>query len=334
LSTSEVAEDHFVIHWLPTAPAMRNYDLAWKAVQRARALKADLVYTRLLQGAFFSLQAQLPTMLELHDRITGRIGPLLFRWCLRCQAKKRWLPITLALQRALEKDFGLKFSPGEAVVSPDGVDLERYTALPEPAEARQQLGLPQQITAAYVGSFYAGRGMDMLFSLAQANPQVSFIWVGGKPADSACWRQRLAEAGIHNVTMTGFVANAVVPRYLAAADILLMPYERATATSSGGNTVEFCSPLKMFEYMAAGRAIMSSDLPVLHEVLTPASAVFCPPEDAPAWRQAFAALIINPDRQHSLAARARQDAAQYSWQARAKRSLAGFDIDDGVVEDY
>jgi glycosyltransferase involved in cell wall biosynthesis len=331
ISWTELADRYglttpFAIHWLATNPALRRYDLAWKAVQQARSLKVDLVYTRLLQGAFFSLQVQLPAMLELHDRITGRIGPQLFRLCRRSRTPKRWLPITLALQRALEHDFEVIFSPGEAVVLPDGVDLERYNALPEPAEARQQLGLPQKITAAYVGSFYAGRGMEMLFSLAQANPQVNFMWVGGKPVDVAYWRQRFAQSSMDNVKLTGFIANAHVPLYQAAAEILLMPYERATATSSGGNTVDFCSPLKMFEYMAAGRAIISSDLPVLHEALSPTSAIFCPPEDAPAWRQAFAALIADPGQRHALAVRARQDVAQYSWQARAQRSLDGFDL--------
>lgn len=314
----------FAIHWIGTHPRWRRYDLAWKALRQAQALQVDLVYTRLLQAGALSLYRGLPAVIELHDRITGRIGPLLFRMCLRSRVKKRWLPITRALLRVLEKDFELTFAPGDAVVSPDGVDLERFLALPGPAAARQQLGLPPMPTAVYTGSFYAGRGMEVLFALVQANPQVSFVWVGGKPADVALWQEKLARAGLRNVVLTGFVPNTVIPTYLAAADILLMPYGRATATSSGGNTADYCSPLKMFEYMAAGRAILSSDLPVLHEVLNPTNAAFCQPEVVPNWIQAFSALMADPERRAALARQARQDANQYSWQVRAQRALEGF----------
>ena len=90
----------------------------------------------------------------------------------------------------------------------------------------------------------------------------------------AAYREKAAQAGLENVTFTGFIPNARLPLYQAAADILLMPYGRAIAGSSGGNSAEICSPMKLFDYMGAGRAILSSDLPVIHEVLDENSAVF------------------------------------------------------------
>jgi glycosyltransferase involved in cell wall biosynthesis len=303
----------FAIHWIGVHPRWRRYDLAWKALRQALALQVDLVYTRMLQAGALSLY-----------RISGRIGPLLFRMCLHSRIKKRWLPITRALLGVLEKDFKMTFPPGSAIVSPDGVDLERFTALPGADAARQQLGLPPMPTAVYAGSFYAGRGMQVLFALAQTNPQVSFLWVGGKPADVAFWQEEISRAGLRNVVLTGFVPNTAIPTYLAAADILLMPYGRTTAASGGGNIADYFSPLKMFEYMAAGRAILSSDLPVLHEVLNSSNAVFCQPEVVSDWIQAFSALIAEPDRRSVLARQALQDANQYSWQVRAQRSLEGF----------
>ena len=96
--------------------------------------------------------------------------------------------------------------------------------------------------------------------------------------------------GLDNVTLTGFVPNRHIPLYQAAGEILLMPYERSVTVSGGGNTADICSPMKMFEYMAAGRAILSSDLAVLHEVLDETSAVFCPPENSQAWVSALGRL--------------------------------------------
>jgi glycosyltransferase involved in cell wall biosynthesis len=103
-----------------------------------------------------------------------------------------------------------------------------------------------------------------------------------------------------------------------------MPYERKVATSSGGDTADICSPMKLFEYMAAGRAILSSDLPVLHEVLTPSDAIFCPSDDLLAWQTALCGLLANPSRRVVLGHQARLDVAGYTWEVRARRALEGF----------
>ena len=314
----------FDIEWIPCAPAFRRYDLAWAAVRQARRKRVDAVYTWMLQAACLARWLSLPFLLELHDRVTGRVGPFLFRQLLHRRGKARFLPITRALQQTLERDFKLSFTPKEVEVSPDGVDLERYADLPDAAQARLTLGLPQGLTVGYTGHLYAGRGLELLVALAQSQPEINFIWVGGRPEDVAGWRARLKAAGPFNIHLTGFVPNARLPLYQAAADILVMPYGHAVATSSGGNTADFCSPMKMFEYMACGRAILSSDLPVLHEVLNPGNAVFCPPEDFSAWQTALADLLANPELRRSLSERARSDAARYTWQARAARAIMGF----------
>lgn len=314
----------FEVHWLPSLRLFRRYDLAASALQRAQSWGAQMVYTWLIQTAVFALWRGFPAILELHDRPTGKIGPQLFKLYLRHNGQKRLLVITSALQRALEQQYEYRFAPDEIRVAPNGADLERYNHLPAPAAARHQLGLPEGPTAVYSGHFYAGRGMGLLFELAQRLPQVNFLWVGGRPAEVEQWRARLAERGSNNVLLTGFVENQRLPLYQAAGDVLLMPYERSIAGSSGGNSAEICSPMKMFEYMAAGRAILASDLPVLHEVLNPANSVFCPPEDVDAWALVLDDLLSDPARRARLMAQTRSDIKQYTWRARAERTLEGF----------
>jgi glycosyltransferase involved in cell wall biosynthesis len=172
------------------------------------------------------------------------------------------------------------------------------------------------------GHLYAGRGTDLFLRLAGKFPQASFVWVGGRPADVEVWEQRAA--GLVNVTFTGFVPNEHIPLYQSAADVLLMPYQRNVATSSGGNTAEVCSPMKMFEYMAAGRAILSSDLPVLHEVLDGTMAVFCPLDEPAAWESALGELLGDENRRKALGQHARLAVERYSWVRRAQRVLEGF----------
>ena len=312
-------EKLFPIQWLP----LRNRRLfPWTAVWRARRLGADLVYAWPPQSAALSLLAGIPAMMELHDLPAGSIGPIWLRLFRMLPGCKRFLPITDALRRALRLPDGL------TVTAPDGVDLERYTSLPDPEAARRMLDLPALPTVLCTGHLYAGRGADLFLELAAKFPQVSFVWVGGRKGDVEAWKKQAAH--LDNVTFTGFVPNERIPLYQAAADVLLMPYQRTVATSSGGNTAEICSPMKMFEYMAAGRAILSSDLPVLHEVLDGTMAVFCPlaaaaaPVPAPdlqVWESALAKLLGDENRRKELGRRAREAVEQYTWVRRAERVL-------------
>lgn len=316
-------QTRFAIQRSASRRAWRGYDLAWKAVKEARRQKADLLYTWMPQAAELALWQKLPVVLEMHDLPSGRLGPSVFRQFWKLPGRKRMTCITRALLERLVVKYDLHPAQGEAVVNPNGVDLERYQDLPEPEQARADLGLPQVFTAGYSGHFYPGRGMDLMLSLARANPQAQFMWMGGRPEAVEEWRLRLSAERIANVTLTGFINNRVLPRWQSAADVLLMPYERRIAGSSGGDSAAIASPMKMFEYMACGRAIITSDLPVIREVQNEGNAVFCPPDDPGAWQEALARLQADTDLRQRLAGQARLDAAGYTWEKRQERILEG-----------
>jgi glycosyltransferase involved in cell wall biosynthesis len=306
-------EKLFDIEWLP---ARNRRFFPWKAAWRARRLGANLLYAWPLQSATLGLLAGMPSVLELHDFPAGHFGPLWLQLFLIFPGRKRLLPISKALRDALQ------LPERQTVVAPDGVDIERYRDLPDPSSARRQLQFPEAPTVLCTGHLYAGRGADLFLEMAAKFPQARFVWVGGRPADVEAWKGRAAT--LTNVTFTGFVPNERIPLYQSAADVLLMPYGRAVTTSSGGNTAEICSPMKMFEYMAAGRAILSSDLPVLREVLDETTVVFCPLEQAERWESALGGLLADPQRRQALGQRARAAVEQYSWVKRAQRALEGF----------
>jgi len=314
----------FQVEWLKSHPKFKRYDFSLRAVNRACSLQADVAYVWPLQAGVFASLRGLPVILELHGEPEGRLGPMVFRIFLRLSGKKRLLPITKALADYLERTYRWSLSANQVVIAPNGVELERYGDLPSPQDARLKLGLLEGITAGYTGHLYPGRGMGLLVELARRYVQVQFLWVGGRPTDIARWQTHLEDQNIRNVTLTGFVENSRLPLYQAAMDILLMPYERRIEGSSGGNSADFCSPMKMFEYMACGRAIISSDLPVIREVLTESNAVLVPPEDEEAWATALGALIGDPLRREVLGSTAREAVMAYTWQSRARKALAGF----------
>ncbi|HEY9077505.1 MAG TPA: glycosyltransferase [Anaerolineaceae bacterium] len=326
LSFSEFADlyglqTEFSVRWLPTSRQLRKYDFIWRAYQAARKWGMDVLYTWIVQDALLAVRDAIPTVYELHGPPTGRLAPLLTRWLVKTKSQKRFVFITLALKKQVEKQLHLRIPSGESILAPNGVETERYADLPDPVKARAHLGLPQGLTAGYTGHLYAGRGMNLLLELARRLPSLNFLWVGGNPEDVNHWKTMFSNAGITNTYLTGFVDQKSLPLYQAACDILLMPYERKIAGSSGGDSTDYCSPMKMFDYMASGRAIVSSDLPVIHEILNHSNAILCAPEDPEDWEKALISLLSDPTRRDQLAQQAQADAQKYSWRQRERSIL-------------
>lgn len=311
---------------LPSVKRLKRFDFIFHAQRAAKKFRADLIYTWLPQSAVLGLWSGYPVVLEMHADNSGKLGAWWMRQFWKANGRKVMTVTTSALRKALERSTKLNFKDEAVLVAPNGVELEKYENLPSPAEARSLLNLPQGLTVGFTGHIYPGRGADLLFELAKQMPSVNFLWVGGTPDLAAFWKNKLTEAKMTHVTMTGFVPHERIPLYQAAADILLMPYSRSIEASSGQDIAEVINPMKMFEYMAAGRAIVSADLPSIREVLNDGNAVFCEPGDwdwaVGDWRAAIESLLADEPRRLSLGNRARADVSQWTWAKREERILA------------
>ncbi len=319
-------EGHYGLHivfpviWLQANPLLRSYDFGYRAVTRARAWGADCIFTRHPQAAAYASLRGLPTILEIHDFPQGVAGPRLLWGFLRGSGARKLVSISQALLNDLSKRFNIP-SPIDCLVAPDGVDIERYADLPGPVEARSMLNLPDRFTAGYTGHLYPGRGVDIILEIAARLPDFTFLLTGGNPEDVE--RYSASASGLPNVIFTGFIPNKELPLYQAASDVLLMPYQRNVAASSGGDIGAYLSPMKLFEYLASGRPVLSSDLPVLREILDADNAVLLPPEQVDAWADAIVELRHAPERRNFLGHAGVATAKEHTWQARAARILSG-----------
>lgn len=318
----------FPVEWLPARPWMKRYDYGIETVRWARTWGADVLYTRLPQSAAFASFLGLKTIYEIHDFPTGFMAGWLLRRFLAGKGARRLVVISQALAQDLAVRFPIPKCKAFSLVAPDGVDLNRYENLPDPHQAR--LKLPSDIreklgtfVAGYTGHLYAGRGIEVILEMAKHLPDVSFLLVGGEPEDVIRVQAQAASQELSNLILTGFIKNTDLPVYQASCDILLMPYQEHVSGSSGGDIARYLSPMKLFEYLACGRAIISSNLPVLCETLTPEIAILLPPADTSAWVDAIQELQASPARRMALGVAARQTAGNYAWENRARLIMDG-----------
>ncbi len=284
-------------------------------VVRARmAEPPDLYYARCPASAAFALLFG-DVVLEIHELPRSRLEKRLQRFTLKHRRLRRVVTISRALLDDLEHEHPDLLDRLDRVVAPDGAPL-RPAAMPFSIRR----GPGRQI--GYAGALRPGNGIGTIIALAEALPGDTFHVVGGSEDDAAAWRVRQRSS---NIVWYGQHEPAYIPAFLACCDILLAPYEDGPKTWSGQDTSRWMSPLKIFEYMAAGRAMIVSDYPVLREVLREDFAELAPPGRVDAWLDSLRRLE-DPAVRARLGERARDVLAQrYTWHARAESVLAGLE---------
>ena len=179
----------------------------------------------------------------------------------------------------------------------------------------------------YIGHLYPGRGMEILGDFARRCDWADFHVVGGWPEDVALWKDRLKDEP--NIVFHGHVAPSEVPRYLRALDVLIAPYQPVVTLHGGvGDNSQWVCPLKLFDYMAAGKPIICSDHPVIRETVEhERDALICAPTDIAGWAAALTRLRDRPDLSSAIARNALDKFTKhYSWEARAARVLDGLSV--------
>ncbi len=311
---------------LPSISGLKRLDFIVHAQRAAKKFGAELIYTWLPQSAALGAWMGYPVVLEMHADNSGRLGVWWMRQFWKQNTPKVMTVTTSALRKALERSTQFEFPNEALLLAPNGVELEKYAGLPSPVEARRQLNLKEGLTVGFTGHIYPGRGADLLFELARQMLDVNFLWVGGTPELVDFWKNKLTEAKMSNVTMTGFVKHESIPLYQAAADVLLMPYSRSIEASSGQDIAEVINPMKMFEYMAAGRGIVSANLDSIREVLNESNAVFCEAGNWESvignWRLEIEKLLADEPRRLALGKQARLDVEQLTWVKREERVMS------------
>lgn len=305
-------------------------DLDMKAISMGRSLPKvarDLLYRRALVK--FVREAVKTKGLGFYGRSSGKLPmPVVLKERQKVPAFievhsadfeggwEEFLPMAtglITISQALRRELVKKGLPeARILVAHDGVDLEAYS------EKKTGRLPPVGPWIVFTGHLYPDRGAEVLLeAMTQLPKEIRCAFVGGAKDDiervTAKAKSLKLGARVH---FTGMKTPAEVPAYQMSADVLVMPYKGNLSTR------EWCSPLKLFEYMAAGAPIVSSNLPSIREVLRQnENSLLVPPDDPKALADSISRLLSDRKLAQSIAKTARQEVEQYTWKHRARRII-------------
>lgn len=294
----------------------------FKLAARAKAFAPDVLYERynlfFHAGVRLARQRGLPFLLEVNAPLAEerqRHGNLALKSLARSSEASIWraadrvLPVTKALAAYIEA-AGVDAARIEVI--PNGVE-EMFLGEHDPRPVRARYGLDGKIVLGFTGFVRDWHGLDRIVRYLgdRRRSDVSFLIVGDGDARARLEKQASALGVRESVVFTGVVQREDVPAHLAAFDIALQPAVTA-----------YASPLKLFEYMAAGRAIVAPDAPNIREVIgADSDALLLREGDDAALFAALDALIADSARRRTLGAAARKTLLRrgFTWDANAER---------------
>jgi glycosyltransferase involved in cell wall biosynthesis len=303
---------------------------AYRRLARAcRDVRPELIYERYnlfyLAGAWLARRHRLRYFVEVNSPLAeerARHGGLRLRALARAAERHVWrsADCVLAVTEVLrQRIVAAGVDPARTRVVPNGVVLERFP----PVAAVARPPVLRSPVLGFVGFVRDWHGLDVVIRGMAAHPApVTFTVVGDGPARPGLEALAAGLGVADRVRFVGVVAHAAVPATLAGFDIAVQP-----------RVVDYASPLKIFDYMAAGRAIVAPDQPNIREVLAHerTALLFDPARDGALW-QAIARLLADAElrRQLGEAARAELERRDFTWHGNAAR-IVGWATGSDVI---
>jgi len=301
--------------------------LTLTALRRAASSRYDVIHSHEeggLIGAVLAMALRVPHLYDMHSSLPQQLSNFAFS---RSRIIKR---LFLAIERfmirrsrvvivicpSLEETVRAIEPEARVVLIENAPGSAEDAATPaQAADVRRSLGLGAEVPIVlYTGTFEAYQGLDLLFEamagVRRARPDARLVLAGGQPDQIARAREQARAAGVAAGTIfAGQRPAAEIPAYLLAADLLVSPRSRGTNT-----------PLKIYQYLRSGKAIVATRLLTHTQVLSDETAIL-----TEATPQAFAAGILAGLADRAMAAdvgRRARDLAEtkYSYDAYLERT--------------
>ena len=296
----------------------RSLDKEFRKISNEFSLSETAVYYRYSgvtgkRMADYARKSGLPFFCEVHTQIKSR------KEVDYLKEMKGIIVITDWLRSHLI-DMGIESR--KILTAPSGIDVGLYDKKRQCSKERirERLSLPpDRKLVVYTGKPYKGRGAETLIESSKfLDGSALVLIVGALPEDFKRLCGFVEKNGLRDkVKIEGHIPSHQVPSYQIGADVLVMPYSR------DWDLKLVSSPIKMFEYMASGNPIVSSDFPNIREVLSEENSVLVPPDNPRLLAGGITKCLEDTDFASRISANALECTSQYSWDNRAAK-VVGF----------
>jgi glycosyltransferase involved in cell wall biosynthesis len=260
----------------------------------------NLVITRSLIASVFLSLFKVRHFLEIHQELKGLTKYLLINMNF---INSKYIIKNIFISKSLANFY--KKNTSKYKVLHDAVDISKFK--------KKQIKEVKNIS--YVGSFYKGRGVDLIFKIANDLKNFNFFLYGKR-------NEKFKDIP-KNVFLKNFVKQSKISTILQNSDLLLLPYSTNVYISSNkksSDNSQFMSPLKLFESLASGTPIICSNIKVLREILKDNynSILVKNFEDKNEWVSKIKKIQKNTKKLKFLSNNALSTSKNYTWSKRTR----------------
>ena len=309
---------------------LENFRFARLEAEKVAAFKPDIIIARLDLYLYSAVKTartfNLPVIIEadsppLYEAIHFQkqywripaIPRLIERWVLRHG------DFAVMQSRELQRYFTdlHKLDFARTAVVCNGADVDKFKPRPLDPGLAGRFGLDGGPVLGFIGSMSAWHGITNLLNIVKVivakYPKTKFLLVGSGGGQEKQIRSYLDKYQLTPyVIQTGYVAHAQIPEYLQLMDVVLAPYPNLPFF--------YYSPVKVFEYMAAGKAVVTTRIGQLARIIRDGwDGVLCPPGDFDSFTEAISGLVENPEVARHMGENARETIIQqHTWRHKAQ----------------
>jgi glycosyltransferase involved in cell wall biosynthesis len=270
----------------------------------------NIIITRSVITSFFLILFKKTHVLEIHHEFYGLSKFLFLNFNF---INSKYIRKLICVSKSLKNFYKKKTK--NSIALPDAVDVEFYKIKKIQKKIKNVY---------YIGSFYKGRGIELIIEIAKILKNINFILYGLRNDDS----NNLSNLP-KNIKIFKFIEHSKVPKLLYKADLVLMPYSLShigiASIKNNINTVKYASPLKMFEYLASGTPLMASNLKVLKEILkNNYNSIIVKDNNPYNWVSEIIKLQKNIKLKQIISMNAIKTANKNTWSIRAIKMLKYF----------
>jgi glycosyltransferase involved in cell wall biosynthesis len=280
--------------------------------------RREFVYCRSYLTTCYCVELGIPSIIETHTTLYDHPD---LRKIYGIAKDPNFLGLVTIHENIKKEHIKRGIPEDKILVLEDGVDLNQFNVRDDRYGWRRRLDLPEnKKIVLYCGSLFREKGIEDILLTAKnlaSNKDIVFVIVGGTDESLRHWKKFINDNQIQHAVLTGFVNNSLVPMYLKSADVLIMPYN--TGITYDRMDIESTSPLKLFEYMASERPVVTSDIPVVSKIVKHGeSAMLAEPNNIEMLSEYVMQLLNNKEKAATISEKAYELVKQYSWTKRCE----------------